>query len=123
MSDPRTPQDRLQPALLDRLTDDEPDKKLEPREQRVLSKSKMRRAVLRDLAWLFNATRPETSVDFPAPFGPMMPTTSPVWISSDRSLSAQNVSCETDAALPRPTARSRRNGSVNVPASESRSVL
>ena len=26
------PQDRLQPALLDRLTDDEPDKKLEPRE-------------------------------------------------------------------------------------------
>jgi len=64
VSDPRTPQDRLQPALLDRLTDDEPDKKLEPREQRVLSKSKMRRAVLRDLAWLFNATRPETSVDF-----------------------------------------------------------
>ena len=33
-----TPQERLQPALLDRLTDDEPDKKLEPREQRVMSK-------------------------------------------------------------------------------------
>ena len=33
-----TPQERLQPALLDRLTDDEPDKKQEPREQRVMSK-------------------------------------------------------------------------------------
>ena len=57
MADQRTPQERLQPALLDRLTDDEPDRKLEPREQRVMSKSRMRQAVLRDLAWLFNATR------------------------------------------------------------------
>ena len=60
MADRRPPQDRLQPALLDRLTDEEPDKKVEPREQRVLTKSRMRRAVLRDLAWLFNATRTET---------------------------------------------------------------
>jgi type VI secretion system protein ImpF len=58
-----TPQERLQPALLDRLTDDEPAKKLEPREQRVMSKSRMRQAVLRDLAWLFNATRLEAEVD------------------------------------------------------------
>ena len=36
------PQERLQPALLDRLTDDEPDKKLEPREQRVMSKTPLR---------------------------------------------------------------------------------
>ena len=57
MPDPLLPQDRLQPALLDRLTDDEPDKKLEPREARVLSKSRLRQSVLRDLAWLFNATR------------------------------------------------------------------
>jgi type VI secretion system protein ImpF len=57
MAEQLTPQERLQPALLDRLTDDEPDKKLEPREHRVLSKSRMRQAVLRDLAWLFNATR------------------------------------------------------------------
>ncbi len=63
MADARTPQDRLQPALLDRLTDDEPDKKLEPREQRVMSKSRMRQAVLRDLAWLFNATRSGAGVD------------------------------------------------------------
>ncbi|MPZ18955.1 MAG: type VI secretion system baseplate subunit TssE [Luteitalea sp.] len=59
MADRRTPEERLQPVLLDRLTDDEPEKKLEPREQRVVSKSRMRQAVLRDLAWLFNATRLE----------------------------------------------------------------
>jgi type VI secretion system protein ImpF len=51
------PQERLQPALLDRLTDDDPDRKLEPREERVITKTKLRQAVLRDLAWLFNATR------------------------------------------------------------------
>ena len=62
MAEQLTPQERLQPALLDRLTDDEPDKKLEPREHRVLSKSRMRQAVLRDLAWLFNATRLETGM-------------------------------------------------------------
>jgi type VI secretion system protein ImpF len=60
MAEQLTPQERLQPALLDRLTDDEPDKKLEPREHRVLSKSRMRQAVLRDLAWLFNATKMES---------------------------------------------------------------
>jgi type VI secretion system protein ImpF len=52
-----TPNERLQPALLDRLTDDEPDKKLEPRDARVISRQRLRQAVLRDLAWLFNATR------------------------------------------------------------------
>jgi type VI secretion system protein ImpF len=60
MAEQLTPQERLQPALLDRLTDDQPDKKLEPREHRVLSKSRMRQAVLRDLAWLFNSTKLET---------------------------------------------------------------
>jgi type VI secretion system protein ImpF len=59
MADTTAPQDRLQPALLDRLTDDEPDKRVEPREARVLSKRKLRESVLRDLAWLFNATRLE----------------------------------------------------------------
>jgi type VI secretion system protein ImpF len=58
-----TPQERLQPALLDRLTDSEPDQKLEPREQRVMTKSRLRQAVLRDLAWLFNATHLEAEVD------------------------------------------------------------
>jgi type VI secretion system protein ImpF len=59
MADPLLPLERLQPALLDRLTDDEPDKKLEPRENRVLSKRRLRESVLRDLAWLFNATQLE----------------------------------------------------------------
>ena len=62
MAEQLTPQERLQPALLDRLTDDEPDKKLEPREHRVLSKSRMRQAVLRDLAWLFNTTKLEATL-------------------------------------------------------------
>jgi len=53
-------QDRLQPALLDRLTDDEPQVRKEPREVRVMSRQRLRAAVLRDLTWLFNATRPST---------------------------------------------------------------
>jgi type VI secretion system protein ImpF len=64
MAEQLTPQERLQPALLDRLTDEEPEKKLEPRERRVMNKSRLRQAVLRDLAWLFNATRLEAEVDF-----------------------------------------------------------
>src|SRR4029077_12949456 len=64
MAEHLKPQERLQPALLDRLTDDEPDKKLEPRERRVMNKSRLRQAVLRDLAWLFNSTRLEAEVDF-----------------------------------------------------------
>ena len=58
-----TPQERLQPALLDRLTDEEPERTQEPRENRVMSKSRLRQAVLRDLAWLFNTTRLESGVD------------------------------------------------------------
>ncbi|NRF66462.1 type VI secretion system baseplate subunit TssE [Aquincola sp. S2] len=50
--------DRLQPALLDRLTDESPHDRHEPSERRVMSKTQMRQAVLRDLSWLFNATQP-----------------------------------------------------------------
>jgi type VI secretion system protein ImpF len=50
-----TPKERLQPSLLDRLTDDEPDKQQEPREKRVLSMRKLRQSVQRDLVWLLNA--------------------------------------------------------------------
>lgn len=49
-----TPKERLQPALLDRLRDDEPDKVQEAREQRVLSMRQLRESVLRDLQWLLN---------------------------------------------------------------------
>jgi len=58
-----TPQERLQPALLDRLTDEQPDRAQEPRENRVMSKTRLRQAVLRDLAWLFNTTRLEAGTD------------------------------------------------------------
>ncbi len=58
-----TPQERLQPALLDRLTDEEPGNTQEPRERRVVNKTRLRQAVLRDLAWLFNATRLESNED------------------------------------------------------------
>ena len=63
MAEQLLPQDRLQPELLDRLTDDEPDKTQEPLEARVVSKSRLRQSVLRDLAWLFNATRLEAVAD------------------------------------------------------------
>lgn len=52
-----TPRERLQPSLLDRLTDDEPDSRVEPVERRVLNKNQLRTAVLRDLAALLNCTR------------------------------------------------------------------
>lgn len=46
----------LQPSLLDRLTDEEPEKKSEPKERRGLTEVKLRKSVLRDLSWLFNST-------------------------------------------------------------------
>lgn len=55
-----TQKERLQPALLDRLTDDEPDKQQESREKRVISMRQLRASVLRDLAWLLNAGRLES---------------------------------------------------------------
>jgi type VI secretion system protein ImpF len=50
--------DRLQPALLDRITDDAPQQRQEADDRRVMSKSQLRQAVLRDLGWLFNAVQP-----------------------------------------------------------------
>lgn len=49
-------QEFLQPSLLDRLTDDEPEKKAEPKERRGLTQAKLRQSVLRDLNWLFNTS-------------------------------------------------------------------
>ena len=58
--------DRLQPALLDRLTDDH---RLDPLAaanaddpQRVMTRQQIRQAVLRDLSWLFNAVQPFASL-------------------------------------------------------------
>ena len=69
MADP-TPFERLQPCLLDRLTDDEPDKREESRTQRVVSHQKYRRGVLRDLDWLFNTSA-------------FLPTTVANWLRPD----------------------------------------
>lgn len=49
-----TQKERLQPSLLDRLTDDSPTERNESREARVLSLKKLRECVLRDLTWLLN---------------------------------------------------------------------
>jgi type VI secretion system protein ImpF len=54
MAEP-TPIDRLQPCLLDRLTDDEPEVTKESRDQRVISVRRYRGAVLRDLEMLLNS--------------------------------------------------------------------
>lgn len=56
-------QERLQPSLLDRLTDEEPSRKAESREQRVLSMSRLRESVLRDVGWLFNCVSLGATVD------------------------------------------------------------
>lgn len=49
-------QERLQPSLLDRLTDHAPGETHESDDKRVLTKQALRQAVLRDLTWLLNAT-------------------------------------------------------------------
>jgi type VI secretion system protein ImpF len=51
-----TPTERLQPSLLDRLTDDEPSQSQESRNRRILGIQKLRECVLRDVAWLLNTT-------------------------------------------------------------------
>lgn len=57
----RSEGDRLQPALLDRLTDDEPENRKEPLGQSVVSKGRLKRTVLRDLVWLLNTSAHHTS--------------------------------------------------------------
>lgn len=52
-----SPSERLQPSLLDRLTDSEPGKPSESRAQRVLSIRALREGVVRDLLWLLNTTK------------------------------------------------------------------
>lgn len=54
-SDPRA---RLQPALLDRLCDDQPAVARDPDNHRGLDKAQLRAAVLRDLTWLLNTVQP-----------------------------------------------------------------
>lgn len=55
--------ERLQPCLLDRLTDEQPDSRIESRNARVISPSRYRDAVLRDMRWLFNTSSRLASED------------------------------------------------------------
>ncbi|MFA5985309.1 MAG: type VI secretion system baseplate subunit TssE [Methylococcaceae bacterium] len=55
--------ERLQPSLLDRLTDNAPEQRQESREQRVLSSKQLKQSVLRDLSWLLNTTALEALED------------------------------------------------------------
>ncbi len=58
-----TQKDRLQPSLLDRLTDNDPERKQESRDARVLSPSRLRECVRRDLVWLMNTTHLRSTQD------------------------------------------------------------
>lgn len=58
-----TQKERLQPSLLDRLTDDFPTERNESRDARVLSLKKLRECVLRDLTWLLNTECFESVAD------------------------------------------------------------
>lgn len=62
-----TLQERLQPSLLDRLTDLDPHRTEESRNERVMSLRQLRESVLRDLGWLLNTSN-LTSVHDLAPF-------------------------------------------------------
>ena len=57
------PQERLQPSLLDRLTDDAPEAKEESREKRVLNLAQLRASVLRDVSWLLNTVHLQATQD------------------------------------------------------------
>lgn len=58
--------ERLQPSLLDRLTDTAPGQKRDAPDQQVLTMAQLRQAVLRDLAVLFNTTNLATLTDLSA---------------------------------------------------------
>lgn len=55
--------ERLQPSLLDRLTDDDPQTVQESRDRSVLSIQQLRQAVLRDMDWLLNTVNFTTVSD------------------------------------------------------------
>lgn len=59
----RTIIERLQPSLLDRLTDNDPDNATEGRDARVIDLTRLREIVRRDLSWLLNANSLDTVLD------------------------------------------------------------
>lgn len=59
----KTLAERLQPSLLDRLTDNAPGDLKETRESRVIDLSRLREIIQRDLSLLLNTTNIESSID------------------------------------------------------------
>lgn len=59
-------EERLQPSLLDRLTDDAPAEQKESQDKRVLPLRRLRAAVLRDLSWLLNSVNLESTEELDA---------------------------------------------------------
>ncbi|ETD67476.1 hypothetical protein V757_11315 [Pelistega indica] len=53
-------EDKLLPVLLDRLTDNAPEKKTEALDSNIMNADQLKRAVLRDLAWLLNTVNLES---------------------------------------------------------------
>lgn len=62
MSD-RTIVDRLQPSLLDRLTDLAPEKSVDGPDDRLIDLRRLRDIIRRDLAWLLNTGNNEREID------------------------------------------------------------
>jgi type VI secretion system protein ImpF len=60
------PQERLQPSLLDRLTDHAPEARVESREKRVLNLAQLRASVMRDIGWLLNTVHLNATQDLSA---------------------------------------------------------
>jgi len=59
----KTISERLQPSLLDRLTDEDPDNPSERRDDRVIDMRRLREIIARDLSWLLNSNNSESTFD------------------------------------------------------------
>ncbi|TDK53021.1 type VI secretion system baseplate subunit TssE [Antarcticimicrobium luteum] len=59
----KTLSDRLQPSLLDRLTDSDPSNPKEGRDARVIDLVRLREIIQRDLSWLLNTNNIATMID------------------------------------------------------------
>jgi len=59
----KTIAERLQPSLLDRLTDTDPGSPKESRESRVIDVRQLREIIQRDLGWLLNTNNNDTQFD------------------------------------------------------------
>lgn len=59
----KTITERLQPSLLDRLTDLDPTSSTEGRDDRVINIRRLRDIIRRDLSWLLNSNSQDTLID------------------------------------------------------------